>query len=348
MLDNVAYGPCTVAVDATGGDSRDTVAVVDAVRFAFAMYPKMQLIIFGSSQLQTDLIKANLDVKRYEFRLAQQSIPQDEPPRSVLKNFPNSAMYKALECLKAGEAHAMLSAGGTGPLVALARHILGVQSFGKERVSFKTKNGMARLDGKVRPCFAGRIPVGPERFSIMLDLGANASCTAEDLYDFAALGAAYAKLNLGVDNPRVAILNVGTELGKGSKLVQNAKHLIEQDRSLYYTGFIEANRIFNDDADVIVTDGFTGNIALKAAEGVADLFAGTNGLKKVIGKMARPDWLLPWQYNGSLLLGVNGVVVKSHASAGKEAFAVAMVEASRAANANIAKELGEALASDKR
>ena len=115
---------------------------------------------------------------------------------------------------------------------------------------------------------------------------------------------------------------------------------------LQYVGFIEGNRIFRNDADVIVTDGFTGNVALKAAEGVADIYGSSGGMKRFFSKMARPEWLLPWQYNGSVLLGVNGVVVKSHASAGVEAFAVAVVEAARAAQASLAENMQRRLSKD--
>ena len=332
-----------VALDGTGGDSSDTRPVVEAVRFALAMYPHLYLIIFGSSQLEKDLAKAGADSKRYEFRLAQQSIPQDEPPLSVLRHYSHSAMVQALRCLKKGEAHAMLSSGGTGPLVCLARHILGVQRLGKSRLAIKAKLGLPERQGLVRPGFAARIPVAPNRFALMLDLGANAACNAGDLYDFACLGAACAEISLERDNPRIAILNVGTELRKGNHLVQQAQEVISHDCDLHYTGFIEANRIFRDDADVIVTDGFTGNVALKAAEGVADIYASSAGMKRFFSKLARPEWLLPWQYNGSVLLGVNGVVVKSHAHAGKEALAVAMVEAARAAGDDLATQMQEQL-----
>ena len=351
--ENKAERSC-VALDGTGGDHRDTRSVVDAVRFAMAMYPQLYLIIFGSNQLQDDLLKAGVDTKRYEFRLAQQSIPQDESPRSVLKNFPLAAMVKALECVRSGEADSMISSGGTGPLVTLARHILGVQHLGPKRIAHKEKicselghGSWSAHGGKVRPCFAARIPVGPNRFALMMDLGANATCSAADLYDFACLGNECAKISLEVDSPRVAILNVGTELGKGNALVHEAREFIEQDRSLQYVGFIEGNRIFRDDADVIITDGFTGNVALKAAEGVADLYSSSGGMKKFFGKLARPQWLLPWQYNGSVLLGVNGLVVKSHASAGHEALAVAVVEAARAAHASLAVNMQRRLESDK-
>ena len=130
---------------------------------------------------------------------------------------------------------------------------------------------------------------------------------------------------------------------KGSHLVQEAKKLLEQERKLTFTGFIEADRIFRGDADVIVTDGFSGNIALKAAEGVYTIFAKVPGLKRFFARMAQPDWLMPWQYNGSVLLGVDGIVVKSHANAGDDAFAVAVVEAAKSAQLDLAAGMRDIL-----
>ena len=348
-----------VALDGTGGDHRDTRAVVDAVRFAMAMYPQLDLIIFGSSQLEQDLLKAGIKKERYEFRLAQQTIPQDEPPRLVLKNYQHAAMVQALACVRDGEADSMISSGGTGPLVTLARHMLGVQHLGPKRTALKARIAQelgyspaqvraagetgGREGSAVRPCFAARIPVGSNRFALMLDLGANASCQPWDLYDFACLGHACARISLEIDSPRISLLNVGTELGKGNRFVHQARDFMAADRSLQFTGFIEGNRIFRDDADVIVTDGFTGNVALKAAEGVADIYTSAGGMKKFFGKLARPEWLLPWQYNGSVLLGVNGLVIKSHASAGIEALAVAVVEAARAAHSDLATNMQQQL-----
>ena len=348
-----------VALDGTGGDHRDTRAVVDAVRFAMAMYPQLDLIIFGSSQLEQDLLKAGIKKERYEFRLAQQTIPQDEPPRLVLKNYQHAAMVQALACVRDGEADSMISSGGTGPLVTLARHMLGVQHLGPKRTALKARIAQelgyspaqvraagetgGREGSAVRPCFAARIPVGSNRFALMLDLGANASCQPWDLYDFACLGHACARISLEIDSPRISLLNVGTELGKGNRFVHQARDFMAADRSLQFTGFIEGNRIFRDDADVIVTDGFTGNVALKAAEGVADIYTSAGGMKKFFGRLARPDWLLPGQYNGSVLLGVNGLVIKSHASAGIEALAVAVVEAARAAHSELATNMQQQL-----
>lgn len=332
-----------IALDGTGGDGKDTLPITDAVRFALAIYPNLYLLVYGSPQLENDMVKAGIDSSRYEFHVAQQVIPQDAPPLAVLKRYKHSAMLQAMLAVKEGKAVSMISSGGTGPLVTLARHVFGVQHLSDKAIALKQKLGFPARSGAVRPCFTAKIPVAYERFALMLDLGANANCTASDLFDFAYLGSACAQEYLDLANPRVALLNVGTELGKGSVLVQKARKALEQDNTVYFTGFIEANRIFKDDADVIVTDGFTGNIALKAAEGVADLFSQGSGVKRFFTRMARPEWLLPWQYNGSVLLGVNGLVIKSHASAGKEALAVAMVEAARAADAHLADKIQERL-----
>lgn len=306
----------TVALDGTGGDRNRLAGIPRAVGFALTMYPDMKLLVFGSQELASDLKKADLDHSRLECRIAPQSIPQDENPRRVLENYPHAAMRQAVEAVKSGEAAAVVSAGGTGPLVALSRHLLGTI-------------------GSLHPALCARIPAGKDRYGLMLDLGANAQSSAKDLYDFARLGTAAARVLLQNSQPRTAILNIGSERGKGSELVQNAFDLISSDPRLYTEGFVEANRLFCGEADIIVTDGFSGNIALKAAEGVARIFTHGPMLKRMFAKMAWPDWLTPWQYNGSLLLGVNGIVVKSHANALQEALAVAMVEAARAAKSGL-------------
>lgn len=307
--------PITVALDGTGGD-RGSEGIVGAVRFAFAMYPALKLIIYGPSSLQDALIKSHADAERYDFVLAPQAIPQDEEPRRVLKYHSRSAMAQALQAVKDGRAHAMISGGGTGPLVALSRHILGIT-------------------GHVRPALCARMPAGPGRFAMMLDLGANATATASDLYGFARLGAAASEYVIEISSPRLALLNIGTEQGKGPEVIRKARDLIGSDPRLNFMGFIEPNRIFSGDADIIVTDGFTGNIALKAAEGVAGIYTSVSGVKRFFSRFSHPDWLIPWQYNGSLLLGVKGIVIKSHGAAGNEAMAIAMVEAARAASCNL-------------
>ena len=177
----------------------------------------------------------------------------------------------------------------------------------------------------------------------MLDLGANAVCNAKDLHSFARLGHAAYKSIYNENSPRVSILNVGTERNKGNAVVRGARDLIEQDKMLNAYGFVEGDRLFTSDADVIVTEGFTGNVALKAAEGVAKLFLDRSGIKGVFSKLARPDWLIPWQYNGSVLLGVQGLVIKGHGSAGADAVGVALHEAYNYASMNLINSIKKEL-----
>ncbi len=307
-----------IALDGTGGDRQDNFykGIAGSVRFASLVNQQAEFIVFGEHELEETLALEGIERSRYEFRLAPQAIPQDADPKSVLKDYQNSAMSQTIASVRDGEARAVVSAGGTGPLVALSRHILGSMN-------------------KLRPALCVRMPAGPGHYTLMLDLGANAEAHAEDLKDFALLGHAASRFLLNIDRPKVALLNVGSESNKGNALIREARDLIKQHSKLDFQGYVEANRIFCGDTDVIVTDGFTGNVALKAAEGVAHIFAHADGIKRFFAKLAMPDWLQPWQYNGALLLGVNGIVVKSHASARQESLAVALVEAVKAASTDL-------------
>ena len=314
--------PVTIALDGIGGDNCQDRSVINAVSFALNMCRQLHIVVYGPQSLEQELKKSNLDLNRVSFRFAPQSIPQDESPRKVIEEYNNSAMKNGLYAVKNGEAMAFVSAGGTGPLVSLSRHILG---------SIKD----------LRPALAAKIPSSMGRFSVMLDLGANALSSAQDLYGFALLGRAYAELCLNIEKPKVAILNVGAERNKGSKTIREVRSLLESDVNVNLKGYIEANKIFQGEADVIVTDGFTGNVALKSAEGVAHIFTHGEGLKRFFAKLAWPNWLIPWQYNGSPLLGVKGIVIKSHASAKDEALACAMVEAVNAVKVSLATKIEE-------
>ena len=310
----------TVALDATGGDLVNPLSVAKAIRFALVLNPDLRIKVYGSQKINVALASEKIDAKRYDFILAPESIPQDEEPRKVIESYSQCAMRKVIEAVSNHEADVAVSSGGTGPLVTLSRHILGV------------------LDN-LRPALCAKIPSGPGKYALMLDLGANAQSKSADLYSFAKLGHCAYKVLFNSSSPRVSVLNVGTERNKGSPLVKEARDLIEKDRLLNCLGFVEANQLFTGETDVIVTDGFTGNVALKAAEGVASIFLNAQGMKKFFSKLARPDWLIPWQYNGSLLLGVDGLVVKSHASAGQEAIAVALVQSYNMAKLHIVESI---------
>lgn len=316
----------TIALDGMGGDSHDPQAVISALRFAFNLNQSLHVMVFGAASLKTALDRSKLDHSRLSFCLAPENIPQDASPKAVLTHYQKAALTQAILAVKEGKAQAVVSSGGTGPLVTLARHYLGCIS-------------------NMRPALAAKIPGGKDKFSLMLDLGANASCSPSDLYDFARLGHCVLQLAWGIDRPKLCVLNVGSEQGKGSKLVKSARDLMLSDASISCGGFVEANRLFCGDADVIVTDGFTGNVALKAAEGVAHLFAHQQGVKRFFALLAKPEWLQPWHYNGSILLGVRGNVIKSHASATSEALAVAIVEAWKVAELDLCQKIAQHLES---
>ncbi len=313
-----------VALDGTGGDNVDEHTVASAVRFATVMCQNLKVLCFGTQKLSRALVAEKIDPKRYEFIDAPECIPQDEDPRRVLEGYTTSSMRQAILAVREQRAQVVVSSGGTGPFVSLSRHLLGTI-------------------GGLRPALCARVPAGVDKYSLMLDLGANALSTPKDLRDFAFLGQLAYKSLYNKSTPRVAILNVGTERNKGNALVKEARDLIEKDRAINFYGFIESDKLFTDDADVIVTDGFTGNVALKAAEGVANAFLNGKGIQKFFSKLARPDWLQPWQYNGSILLGVNGLAIKSHASAGKEAMAVALVESGKFASIDLIESIKKAV-----
>lgn len=222
-------------------------------------------------------------------------------------------MRVALELVRSGRAKACVSAGNTGALMALSRYVL------------KT------LPGIDRPAMVSAVPTAKGSCHL-LDLGANVDCSAEHLYQFAVMGAVAAEA-LGVVRPRVALLNVGMEEIKGNQQVKLAASLLQQVRGLNYTGFIEGDGLYRGEADVVVCDGFVGNILLKSSEGLASMILAriealfSEGLaSRLIGAMALPllkrlrGDLTPARHNGASFLGLQGIVVKSHGAAGVEGF----------------------------
>ena len=298
---NTAAAPVTIALDGNGGDAGYQ-AIARAAEEVLATLPGVSLTVFGDPDMAALLHRPHLSA-RLRLVPCRQNIPQDAPISAVLRRYRHSSMYLALCALRSREAQAVVSCGGTGPLVALSRHLLGTCG--------------------LRPALCARLPAGPDSFTLMLDMGANAAVSSRDLLDFALMGAAAASLTMQVERPRVSLLNVGTEEHKGSPLVREARDLITA-AAVNYAGFIEARDLFSGCTEVIVTDGFSGNIALKAAEGVVTAYARGHGLRQCFARLAMPRWLLPWRHNGSLLLGVDGVVVKSHAAAPVHGIAAAV------------------------
>lgn len=302
--------PITIALDAMGGDHGSFVTVPSALN-ALKETPELRIILVGDEQeLNQQLSKQKATVNdRLSIRHASEKVEMDDSPALALKRKKDSSMRVAINLVKEGDADACVSAGNTGALMATARFVL------------KT------LPGIDRPAIMKSLPSRNGCFRI-LDLGANVGCSAEHLMQFALMGAVFAEAVDKIDRPRIGVLNIGQEEMKGNEEVRQAGRLISES-SLNYIGFVEGNDIFNDAADVVVCDGFVGNVALKVIEGMAKMMAAfiRNEFKRnVITRLAaffslpvlkalkkRFD---PGRYNGATLLGLKGIVIKSHGSAG--------------------------------
>jgi len=284
--------------------------------------PSLHLTLVGQSSLLEELIARHSGVDRSRLRVvhASEVITMDERPSQALRGKPDSSMRVALGLLAEGKAHACVSAGNTGALMALSRFVL------------KT------LPGIDRPAMVAAMPTR-SGYCQLLDLGANVDCTAEHLYQFAVMGSVAAEA-LGVVRPRVALLNVGTEDIKGNQQVKLAASLLQAAPGLDYIGFVEGDGLYRGEADVVVCDGFVGNVLLKSSEGLALMIGERierlfrrNLLSRLVGLMARPVLgrlkadLAPARHNGASFLGLQGIVVKSHGSADAQGFQSAIQRA---------------------
>ena len=289
--------------------------IVPASLACLAEIPSLHLVLVGQESLLEELIARHSGVDRARLRIehAAEVIGMAERPSQALRGKPDSSMRVALELLRDGKAQACVSAGNTGALMALSRYVL------------KT------LPGIDRPAMVTAIPTARGHCHL-LDLGANVDCSAEHLYQFALMGVVAAEA-LGVERPRVALLNVGTEDVKGNQQVKLAASLLQQAQGLNYIGFIEGDGLYRGDADVVVCDGFVGNILLKSSEGLAAMIAAriealfrASLRARLLGLLALPllrrlqRELGPVQRNGASFLGLQGIVVKSHGAAAPEAF----------------------------
>jgi glycerol-3-phosphate acyltransferase PlsX len=331
-----------IALDAMGGDhGADT--VVPAAINTLKHRADVHLILVGDqTQLQQHLDQAGYSSSDGRLRIhhASELVGMDESPSRALRFKKDSSMRVAIDLVKDGQAQACVSAGNTGALMATARYVL------------KT------LPGIDRPAISSEIP-SIEGFTQVLDLGANVDCTAEHLFQFAVMGSVLASAVHGLENPRVGLLNIGEEEIKGNDQVKEAAGLLAGS-SLNYIGFVEGNDIFKGGVDVVVCDGFVGNVALKTMEGVAKMISHfmreaftRNLLTKLAGAIAMPvlkafrSRIDPRRYNGASLLGLRGIVIKSHGGADALAFenaiGVAVLEVEKAVPDHIAHLLEDLL-----
>ena len=308
--------PLTIALDAMGGDHAPEI-VIKGANIARRRFPNIQFLLFGNEARIAPLLKRRTKLrKRCTVHHTDVFVTNDMKPSLALRQGRGSSMQLAISAVRDGQAAGMVSAGNTGALMALAK------------LSLKT------LLGIDRPAMAAFFPTQRGE-TVMLDLGANVECDARNLLEFSAMGAAFGRTVLGVIRPRVGLLNVGTEAPKGNEAVREAAaRLRESDLAFDFHGFVEGDDIAAGTVDVVVTDGFSGNIALKTVEGTVRLYSeflrrafrsslsarlGYLLARRALNKLrARVD---PRRYNGAVFLGLNGIVVKSHG--GTDAFGFA-------------------------
>ena len=327
-----------IALDAMGGDHAPAI-VIDGAALARERYPEIKFIFFGDEAKVAPLLNAHPTLRACsELRHTQEVISADAKPSVALRQGRKSSMRLAINAVAAGEATCIVSAGNTGALMAMAKFVL------------KT------LPGIDRPAIATLLPTQTGE-TVMLDLGANIECDAENLVQFALMGAIFCRTVLGRSDPLIGLLNIGTEELKGHDEVRIAASILRErpiPGRLY--GFVEGNDITAGTVDVVVTDGFSGNIALKSIEGTAHLIA--HFLREAFSTslVAKLGYLLshgafkrlklradPRRYNGAMFLGLQGVCVKSHGGTDAEGFANAIGVAhdlvARGFNERIAEEM---------
>ncbi|HYC08188.1 MAG TPA: phosphate acyltransferase PlsX [Steroidobacteraceae bacterium] len=326
-----------IAIDVMSGDHEPHEYVDGALR-ALTDDPELRALLVGEPQLiSAALAQLPAAVRaRAALTAATQVVTMQEKPREAIRRKKDSSMRVAIDQVHAGQASACVSAGNTGALTAIAHFVL------------KT------LPGVERAAIISAIPAA-HGLTHMLDLGANTKATPEQLRQFAAMGAIVARDVYGVTAPRIGLLNIGEEDIKGHEVVQ-AAHALLAPSGLNYVGFVEGDDIFSGDVDVVVTDGFTGNVALKTMEGVAGLIADrlrqefqVSFLDRLAGLVARPvlrraaAGLDPRRYNGACMVGLTGIVVKSHGRADGIAFARAIGTAALAVRRGLTSHIAQAL-----
>ena len=308
--------PLTIALDAMGGDDAPRI-VVRGANIARRRFPGLRLLFVGDEQKIAPLMKRLPSLRRSSsIHHTDQVVTDDDKPSHALRQGRGSSMRLAIDAVRDGRAAGVVSAGNTGAIMAMAK------------MALKT------LPGIDRPAIAAVFPTRRSE-SVMLDLGANVECDADNLLQFSVMGAVFARLVLGLLKPSVGLLNVGAEVVKGNEAVRGAAAALrETSLPIRFHGFVEGDDIGRGTVDVIVSDGFTGNVTLKTIEGTVGLYSeflrkafksslasrlgyvlARRGLNKL---RARVD---PRRYNGAIFLGLNGIVVKSHG--GTDAFGFA-------------------------
>lgn len=325
-----------------GGDFGPSVTVPAALQ-ALDSNPQLTLLLVGDPDAITPLLaKADFEQRsRLQIIPAQSVIAGDARASQAIRASRGSSMRLALEMVKEGRAEACVSAGNTGALMGLA------------------KLHLRPIKGIERPALVTILPHQQKGKTVVLDLGANIDCDSNILVQFAVMGSVLAEEVVGMSHPRVALLNIGEEESKGHENIRDASALLKTVSSINYIGYLEANELLTGKTDVLVCDGFTGNVTLKTMEGVVRLFL---SLLKSQGEGKKKSWWLwllkrwlqkslarrfghlnPDQYNGACLLGLRGIVIKSHGAANQRAFTVAIEQAVQAVQRQVPQRIAARL-----
>ncbi len=324
-----------ISIDAMGGDHAPQ-AILEGAALALKGNKSLRFILHGDEAQLNPLLEKYAALKAAStIRHTDRAITMEEAPVQALRNRgKESSMWKSLESTRDGEADITVSAGNTGALMGMTKLVL------------KT------LPGIDRPCLAARWPNKKKSQTLVLDVGATVHPSSQQLVQFAIMGTAAASTLLGIDNPKVGILNVGVEDIKGTPEVKEAATLCQEHLPNNFCGFVEGDDILAGSVDVVVTDGFSGNIALKVAEGTARFLFGLiresigQGLvSKLGGLLLRPalrrvyNVVDPGNFNGAIFLGLEGLAVKSHGGADAKSFASAIEAASKLSGQNLTESI---------
>ncbi|HVV68915.1 MAG TPA: phosphate acyltransferase PlsX [Gammaproteobacteria bacterium] len=328
----------TIALDAMGGDYGPEVTVPAALQ-ALASHPQLKLILVGDSQILEAILAQHSakDNPRLSIEHAPEQVAMDESPALALRTKKKSSMRIAINLVKEGIASACVSAGNTGALMATARFVL------------KT------LPGIDRPAIMTSLPaIGENKEVWILDLGANVDSEAEHLYQFAVMGSVLVSVIENIEHPKVGLLNIGQEAIKGNDQVKRSAQLLAESSALNYYGYVEGNEIFSGVVNVVVCDGFVGNVALKAIEGAAKVMGcyakeefQRNLYTRIAGLIALPVLnrlkrrVDPGRRNGASLVGLQGIVIKSHGGANAVQFAQAIRAAVVQVQHDVPRKIGQ-------
>lgn len=323
-----------IALDAMGGDNAPLSTIKGAVTSLNEIKDLTIILVGAQNKIESELSKYTYDKNRIEILNASDVIEMEDDPVTAVKTKKNSSMNITLDCVRDNIAVASVSAGNTGALITASQ--------------LKLK----RIKGVLRPAIAAAFPNKKGGHMVVLDVGATSDCKAEFLNQYAIMGSKYMEILFGTENPKVGLLNIGTEEGKGNEITREAYDLLKTNKNIHFSGNIESSEFFNGDIDVIVTDGFTGNMVLKTSEGIVK-FVGSllkdEISKSIIGKIGA-FLLMPSfkkmklridssEHGGAIFLGLNGISIKAHGNSDHIAIKNAIKVAYKFAKLNFINEL---------